>query len=136
MSSDRIFLDANILFSAAYGSQGLDYFWELAKKVHYILLASRYVIEEAKHNLENPVQLKKLNEHLVHVEIVSEVDPGIHCPIDLPDKDKPVLMSAISAKADYLITGDQGHFGKYFGQFVMGVKISLARDYILSRLKG
>ena len=131
MSTDRIFLDANVLFSAAYGSHGLDYFWELAKTGHCILLASRYVLEEGKRNLENPDQLKKLDEHLVNVEIVSEVDPGIHCPIDLPGKDKPVLMSAISAKADYLVTGDQTHFGKYFGQTIMGVKICLPRDYIL-----
>ena len=131
MSSDRIFLDANVLFSAAYGSRGLDYFWELAKKSHCILLASKYVIEEAKRNLENPDQLKKLNDYLTHIEIVAEVDPGIHCPIDLPDKDEPVLMSAISAKADYLITGDQAHFGKYFGQTIMGVKICLPREYIL-----
>jgi len=129
MSSDKIFLDANVLFSAAYGSHGLDFFWELARNGHCILLASRYVIEEAKRNLENPDQLKKLNEYLIYIEIVSEVDPGIHCPTDLPDKNKPVLMSAISAKADYLITGDQLHFGKYFGQMIMGVKICLPRAY-------
>ncbi len=61
----------------------------------------------------------------------SEVDPGIHCPIDLLDKDKPVLMSAISAKSDYLITGDHAHFEKYFGQTIMGVKICLPREYML-----
>jgi len=40
-------------------------------------------------------------------------------------------MSAISAKADYLITGDHAHLGQYFGQTIMGVKICLPREYIL-----
>jgi hypothetical protein len=46
-------------------------------------------------------------------------------------KDRPVLMAAIFARADYLITGDLKHFGKYFGQIIEGVKICTARDYLL-----
>jgi predicted nucleic acid-binding protein len=69
------------------------------------------------------------------VQIVLEVDQSIICPIELPEKDRPVLMAAISAKADYLITGDMLHFGKYFGRSIMGVKVRMARDYVLSKTK-
>ena len=48
MKADKLFLDANILFSVAYGSPGLDRLWKLAKKGHCELIASQYVIEEAK----------------------------------------------------------------------------------------
>lgn len=130
MSIDRIFLDANILFSLAYGSPSLDRLWELARKGNCELLASRYVIEEAKRNLTEPDQTKKLNTCLSEVRVVLEADPRITCPIDLPGKDKPVLMAAISAGADYLITGDVAHFGRYFGQTIEGVKICMVREYL------
>ncbi|MCP4668611.1 MAG: PIN domain-containing protein [Deltaproteobacteria bacterium] len=133
MNADRLFLDANILFSVSYGSPALEVLWELAQKKLCVLLASGYVIEEAKRNLHKADHLERLENFLSKVRIVPEVDPGIACPIDLPDKDKPVIMSAISARANYLITGDISHFQEYFGLSIMGVKICLPRDYILSR---
>ncbi len=134
MSVDRIFLDANILFSVAYGSPSLDRLWELAEKGLCVLLASGYVIEEAKRNLDKPDQLSKLKTCLSNMQIVLEADPRVACPVDLPPKDKPVLMAAISAKADYLITGDITHFGKYFGKTISGVRICRVRDYLQTAL--
>jgi predicted nucleic acid-binding protein len=135
MKADKLFLDANILFSVAYGSPGLDRLWNLAKKGHCKLIASQYVREEAKRNLDQQEHLDKLERYLSKLIIVAEADPSIPCPIDLPDKDSPVLMAAIAAKADYLLTGDVTHFGKYFGKTIMGVRISTARDYLLSKMK-
>lgn len=129
MTIDRVFLDANVLFSIAYGSPGLNRFWELAKKRRCTLFTSNYVIEEVKRNLIHPEQLRKLDTFLVKVRIVPEVDPDIPCPIELPNKDRPIMLAALSIKADYLITGDTIHFGKYFGQTVSGVKICRPRDY-------
>jgi predicted nucleic acid-binding protein len=135
MKADKLFLDANILFSVAYGSPGLDRLWQLAKKSHCELIASQYVIEEAKRNLDQQEHLDKLERYLSKLSIVAEADPSIPCPIDLPDKDSPVLMAAIAAKADYLLTGDVTHFGKYFAKTIMGVRISTARDYLISKTK-
>ena len=134
MKADKLFLDANILFSVAYGSPGLDRLWKLAKKGHCELIASQYVIEEAKRNLDQQEHLDELERRLSELTIVAEADPSIPCPIDLPDKDSPVLMAAIAAKADYLLTGDVTHFGKYFGKTIMGVRISTARDYLLPKM--
>jgi hypothetical protein len=98
-------------------------------------LASEYVIEEAKRNLLAAEQLRKLDEYLEIVQTVPEVDPALACPIDLPDKDRPVLMAAIGAKSDYFITSDISHFGKYFGQTILGIHVCLARDYISTKIK-
>jgi len=133
VKKERIFLDANVLFSVAYGSKGLEHLWVLQKKGICVLLASRYVIEEAKRNLTTPEQLKKLKSLLSDIQIVPEADPSLTLPIDLPEKDKPVLLSAISTKADYLLTGDMRHFGKYYGQTIIGVKIILPRNYLLPK---
>ena len=135
MSADRIFLDANILFSMAYGSPGLRRLWDLCEERDCELIASNYVIEEAKRNLDQQEHMDRLNSYLSMVRVVPEVDPSIPCPIDLPKKDIPVLMAAIYAKADYLITGDVTHFGDYFGQTIMGVRICRARDYVLPSTK-
>ena len=135
MSADRIFLDANILFSIAYGSPGLDPLWELARQKRCFLLASSYVVEEARRNLFEPDQIKKLEIYLSTVQMVPEVDLTIPCPIDLPEKDLPVFLAAISARAHYLLTGDTLHFGKYFGQTINGVKICRPRDYFVERIQ-
>jgi predicted nucleic acid-binding protein len=130
MTMDRIFLDANIFFSIAYGSPGLNRLGDLAKRRRCLLFGSNFVIEEAKRNLFRPEQLKRLEAFLSNVQIVPEVDPEIPCPISLPDKDRPVLLAATSIKADYLLTGDTIHFGEYFGRVVNGVRICRPRDYL------
>ncbi len=136
MTADRIFLDANILFSVAYGIPGLKRLWELARKKRCKLFASAYVIEEASRNLGNAEQIERLESCLSDVQIVPEVDLEIPCPIELPEKDRPVLLAAISVKANYLLTGDMIHFGEYFGRTVRGVKICRPRDYLTQHSKG
>jgi len=130
MNVDRIFLDANILFSVAYGSPGLNRLWKLAQRKRCLLFASNYVVEEVRYNLTQIEHLKKLESYLSKIQIIPEVDPHLPCPIDLPEKDRPILLAAISIKADYLLTGDVIHFGKYFGKTVSGVKICRPRDYL------
>ena len=129
MNPDRVFLDANILFSAAYGSPGAERLWILARKRKCLLLASGYVIEEARRNLHNAEQLNRFDSLLKDVDRVLEAPAGLECPIPLPEKDRPVLMAAVCAKADYLITGDLTHFREYFGHEILGVRIALLRDY-------
>ncbi len=135
MTIDRIFLDADILFSVAYGSPGLNRLWEFACQKGCMLFASHFVVEEARRNLFHPEQIKRLKNYLSEVRIVPEADPSIPCPIDLPEKDRPVLMAAISMRANYLMTGDLTHFGRYFGQTVNGVKILRPRDYLAKLLR-
>jgi hypothetical protein len=132
LSPDRIFLDANILFSVAYGSPGLNRLGELGRRKKCLIFASTYVIEEARRNLWDSEQVKKLEVFLSRVQIIPEVDPCLPCPIELPEKDRPVLLAAISIKATHLLTGDTLHFGKYFGQIISGVKICRPRDYFSS----
>jgi hypothetical protein len=41
----------------------------------------------------------------------------------LPEKDRPVLASAIQHRCDALLTGDKTHFGRLYGQTIAGVCI-------------
>lgn len=68
---DRLFLDANVLFSAAYrAGAGIKKLWALEDCV---LLTSNYAIEEARRNLGTPEQLKRLAALLQKVEQVPAV---------------------------------------------------------------
>lgn len=132
MSMNRVFLDANVLFSAAYGSPKIGILWDLARQRRCLLMASHYVIEEARHNLESPNQLSRLEERLAAVNPVDEAPPDLPCPLGLPDKDRPVLLAAIAAGATHLITGDCRHFGPFFGRTVQGVLILSPAEYVAS----
>jgi predicted nucleic acid-binding protein len=125
---DRVFLDANVLFSAAYKphSRLLD-LWKLKDAS---LWSSRYALEEAKMNLSTEDQqrrLTKLAESLTFREAGEQnIPPGIR----LPEKDVPILQAAIEARASYLLTGDIRHFGPYLGRRVDGVEILTPAQYL------
>lgn len=127
---DRLFLDANILFSAAYGSPGIRRFWELQKAGKCQLVVSGYVVEEARRNLDSPEQLVRLEELMAELERVPEPPVGTNCPIELPDKDRPVFIAALAARATHLITGDTRHFGDFFGREVHGVRLFTPAEYL------
>jgi predicted nucleic acid-binding protein len=92
------------------------------------MIASHYVVEEARRNLDKAIHRIALEKCLSQVKLVPEADPGLACPIHLPEKDRPVLMAAVIAHADCLVTGDLLHFGPFFGQIVQGVMICRLRD--------
>jgi len=132
---DRLFLDANVLFSIVYGSSSLEVFWNMCKRGQCKLLASAYVIEEARRNLSCPDQIKRLKELVVDMEIVPEADPEMPCPVALPVKDQPVFLAAVQARATHLITGDLQHFNAYREKVIQGVFICTPRDYLRPKYK-
>lgn len=125
---NRVFLDANILFSAAGREKaGLLRLWRLTDVT---LLTSRYAFEEARRNLETQEQRKRLIQLMVNVDLVTDFAYG-DLPLDvvLPEKDRPILLAAIRAHATHLLTGDKQHFGPLYGQSISGVLILRPADY-------
>ena len=127
---DRVFLDANVLFSAAYGSPGLVGLWTAARDGRCELVASEYVIEEARRNLGDTAQRAALDSLLSAVRLVAEGPADTPCPLSLPDKDRPVWLAAVAAGATHLLTGDMRHFGSHFGKKVQGVHILRPASYL------
>ena len=129
---DRLFLDANILFSAAYRDDaGIARFWSLDKVV---LLSSSYAVEEARVNLHDAEQRTRLMELVGQIQVVPNIlvgplPEGIH----LPENDRPILLSAIDARATHLITGDKDDFGLFFARTISGVLILPPAAYLTSR---
>ena len=108
----RVFLDANVLFSAAWRAEnGLLRFWKLP----LALVSSPYAVTEAERNLsrKRPEALVRLSSLLEPVEIVgalAPVDPG-----GLPAKDVPILAAAVAGGCKVLLTGDVADFGHVVG---------------------
>ncbi len=127
-----VFLDANVLFSAAYkpGSRLLA-LWGLPKVT---LATSAYAVEEARRNLPRPEQKAILENLVKDLRILLEVRPVPPLPasVDLPEKDLPILTAAIQIQANILLTGDVRHFGPLFGRLIKGVRILTPADFLAS----
>lgn len=125
---DRLFLDANILFSAAYRvNAGLLALWRLRGVK---LCSSRYAVEEARINLDEPAQKDRLNRLIPALDLHDAVDEKLPGGILLPEKDAPILLAAIAAQATHLLTGDFRHFGPYFNRKVCGILITTPGAYL------
>ncbi len=129
---DRLFLDANVLFSASYREgSGLVRLWTLQGVE---LVTSSYAAEEARRNLETEEQRERLRILLAGVRVIP-AEPLVEVPanITLPEKDVPILRSAMASKSTHLVTGDVKHFGPYFGQLIGGVRVLRPAAYFKTR---
>lgn len=132
---DRLFLDANVLFSAAYRRDaGVRRLWQLADTE---LITSAYAIEEARRNLNTEGQRALMDELLKTVGISNLLaDLAAHPEIEasgLPEKDLPILRASLAAGATHLITGDRKHFGHLYGKQVAGVLVMPPASYLATR---
>jgi predicted nucleic acid-binding protein len=132
--SDRVFLDANVLVSAAWlPENGLVALWDL---VATELLTSAYAIAEADRNVRTSDQRTRLHRLVQRLHIVDEPRTAkLPATVRLPAKDVPILLAAIEAGAGYLLTGDLEHFGPYFGESVSDVHVLRPREYLARRQK-
>jgi uncharacterized protein len=98
---DRIFLDANVLYSAAYLERSeLSRLWSLNDVA---LISSAYAIEEARRNLaiDRPGALKRLTRHMEALA-TADAPQALKLPknVRLDSKDQPILLAAIHGRAD------------------------------------
>ena len=129
----RLFLDANILFSAAYrAGAGLTRLWQVEG---IELITSDYAAQEARVNLSEEDQHWRLTHLLKSVRLVTEIAP-LPPGIKLPAKDQPILQAAIQAHATHLLTGDKDHFGALFGRRPGGVLVLPPAEYFARLRRG
>lgn len=132
---DRLFLDANVLFSAAYREDaGVRRVWQLCGTE---LITSSYAVEEARRNLGNAERISELERLLEAVSVTTSVAehaeyPGIEAS-GLAEKDLAILQAAVASGCTHLITGDRRHFGHLFGKEVAGVIVVRPGDYLAER---
>jgi predicted nucleic acid-binding protein len=128
---DRLFLDSNVLFSAAYKIDArLVQLWKLKDVT---LCSSNYALEEARINLADEDQRTRLSELSSSLNLLEARQTQLPSGIFLPEKDVPIFLAAIEARATYLLTGDVRHFRAYFGKKIEGIAIARPGEYIRVR---
>lgn len=128
----RVFLDANVLFSAAWlEGSGLARLWRLPDTT---LISSRLAAAEAERNLDSEERRSRLQARVANLTLV-DAPSGAKPPagIELVAKDVPILLAAVAAGASHLLTGDRRHFGHLYGKSPGGVKILTPAAYLKSR---
>lgn len=132
MTAERLFLDANILVSAALTPAGTAA--RLWRVPDVWLVASPHVLGEARRNVRDAAADRL--EALVASMAVLPTEPAdfeVDGDPGLPEKDRPVLLGAIAARSHYLLTGDVGHFGHCMGRRIHGVLVTTPGACLRSR---
>jgi predicted nucleic acid-binding protein len=128
----RVFLDANILFSAAKSAGAVRELLARLEAGGHVLCADAYVVEESRRNL-----LAKGPESMAALEaLLTRVETAAFQPAVLParvaalvhEKDRPVVAAAVRLRCDALVSGDRTHFGALYGREVLGVAIHSPRS--------
>jgi hypothetical protein len=131
----RVFLDANVLFSAAYrDGAGLIAIWKLSNVER---ITSAYAAEEARRNLDTAERRSRLEELLTSVRLVAEA-AGRTLPegVRLREKHVPILLAAMAAGPTHLLTGDLRDFGHLLGRRVGGILIQTPGEFLKGRGQG
>ena len=128
---DVLFLDANVLVSAAWkDNTRMQQFWALE---NVVLTTSEYAIGETERSLLNQEQLDRFRYFATRLRIIED-GTYEHMPlpawVSIRGKDIPIIQAAIAAQATHLITGDARDFGDYFGRTIAGVEIIQPAKYL------
>ena len=134
----RVFLDANILFMAAWKPAGpVARLFDLQDAGFCTLLSSTYAAVEARRNIavKAPDQAAYL-EHRLELVAVADLHAPAHlataATFAIPDpNDVPILAAALQSRADILITADARAFGHLYRKRCAGVEILRLEDAFL-----
>jgi predicted nucleic acid-binding protein len=128
----RIFLDANVLFSAAKSDGAVRQLLALLIDAGHECWVDGYVVEEARRNLlaKAPAGVQVLDAFLARMNLAAAhpIPETIEAALAVHEKDRPVLAAAIRLKCDALVTGDRTHFGAFYGSRLGGVAIHSPRS--------
>lgn len=132
----RLFLDANVLFTAARNPQGkATLVIALGSNGMWQLTTSTSAREEAQRNIARkfPPAVKRLDNLLAGIRLVSDRFDG-PCPAALPDKDRPMYRAALACRANVFLTGDLRDFGPLMDQpeLTGGLLIPTAAAFLAS----
>ena len=114
---DKLFLDANIWFSAARSPEGgSGYIIRLAKKDKIKLSITSQIIAEVEKNLRKKENNAVLLQHFENffttnpkLVLISKKDTIKYSDI-INSKDALIIAGAIKSKSNYLVTLDKKHF--------------------------
>ena len=130
----RLFLDSSVLLAAAGSASGASRLLiKIAPAKGWELCTSDYCLRETEHNLvklgqeaaEAWRQIVRPSLNLSPVRLVLD-RPFIY----RVTKDRPVVISSLSLKANFLLTLDRGDFHDLLGRSVYGLPIRTPGEFL------
>lgn len=130
----RLFLDANVLFTAAHNPDGKAAFlFDALDLKRWELLSSEFAVTEAQRNIaaKYPPCGARLESLIAKLTVVAQPAPVV-IGISLPEKDRPIYLAALACRATHLLTGDRQHFGRHMNrpQTTGGIIIQTVAEYL------
>ncbi|MBM4782626.1 MAG: PIN domain-containing protein [Archangiaceae bacterium] len=110
----RLFLDANVIFSAALGGESFTQLWSMRTAGLATFCTSPQCVDEARRNLtlKKPHALARLESLFLDIELVDPAPAALPwAEGKLPEDDAWVVAAAVGCGADVLLTGNTRHFG-------------------------
>jgi len=130
----RVFLDSSVMLSACGSERSLSrLITVLAAERGWHLVSATYCRAETIKNLAKfpPQAAAHWQDLQARIEWVPNALTTKR-PLLLTDsKDKPVLISALAAKCESLLTLDTGDFGIVMETEVYGMRVSTPRDFLV-----
>jgi len=126
----RIFVDANVLFSACNPGSRINQTLTQCVANHEVVTCA-VAIDETFRNLtrKRPIWLPAFAIFQSVIQIIPE--NGSLLELGLPEVDGILLGAAVSARCDIFVTGDHHHFGLLFGQTITGVRVLTPRAFAI-----
>lgn len=130
----RIFLDANVLFTAAHNPRGkAALVIELAERGRWEVYTSTFALVEAGRNLQRkfPEALPALEAMKTMLELTSHHEAVPRLP-GLSEKDQPIFRAALACGATHLLTGDIRDFGRFMNRprETHGIRIQTTAEFL------
>ena len=133
----RLFLDTSVLLAAAGSSKGASRFLITeASARSWELVSSDYCAEETRRNLPKlghsapSVWKDQIVPHLLLVRASLALDKPLVFP---KAKDRPVVITALAARSDWLLTLDEGDFHAKLGREVYGLRIATPGEFLVEQ---
>lgn len=126
MPAHRLFLDANVIFTAAHNPKGKAAFLfahaalpaAATAGARWTLISSAYAVEEARRNIvaKAPHATNDLDSLLPRLTVAGQPAGTGRPPLSLPTKDQPIWSAALASGATHLLTGDLRDFGPHMNR--------------------
>jgi predicted nucleic acid-binding protein len=130
----RIFLDSSVLLSACGSGKSLSrLIMEIAPDRGWHLISASYCRAETSKNIGKLGAEASLRwpDMQSKVEWVPNALTSNKPLLLTASKDKPVLISALAAQCEMLLTLDKGDFGMLLGTTVYGMRVDTPRDFLI-----
>lgn len=135
METLRVFLDSNVLFSAAYSEKEKSrsyIFFELRDLNIIEIYISNLVKFESVHNIKikKPEKSGFLNELLSKVNILEDIYIYYDDIKSLPENDRIILSSAVYNDMDFFITGNTKDFLHFYNKKLSNTLILTPKSFL------